>query len=603
MINASAPRCSYKQILFGALLATVPVASSFAADASTIKTEPKLDPATTVALGVSWIVEGDANRTATATLAYREAGTQEWKEAFPLQRQEHSTITPPKYRKGNHYFYRTDVPTGKWRFAGSAWDLKPGTGYELKVHYADPDGDEAEKILKGKTKPIPPSKGPGRSLYAQPGSGGGSGTQADPFKGLAAAFQAAKPGDNILLKAGTYRGLAVKKNGAPGKAYHFIGLPGGEAVVKGGFNIRGRKHLSFENLTITDAGNAFSADGAAGITVRFCRIKNCKSGMHARNARDFYISDNHIVGKSIWPRSKGIEPTAGLDIGGQGHTICYNFVSNVADGISCLRGSRNVAIDVFNNEIITCTDDGIELDYAHWNVRVYRNRLTDMYQGISFQPVQGGPTFVFRNIIYNNVRESFKLHDYSSGQWIVHNTTLKKGAALVTSMPSGYGVTNTHMYNNLLIGTADHYGANFGIDLVRSSFDYNALVGDGFKNYLRWSRKGYKSLGQLKGKGPVQTHGYHFTSKDGALFEKDLTPPKNTGGKHPYEAFDPRLRADSPAIDKGKLLPGFGAHKGKAPDLGAFELGDPLPHYGPRENGEISAGPGKAQPPSKPGKG
>jgi hypothetical protein len=26
-------------------------------------------------------------------------------------------------------------------------------------------------------------------------------------------------------------------------------------------------------------------------------------------------------------------------------------------------------------------------------------------------------------------------------------------------------------------------------------------------------------------------------------------------------------------------------YHGKAPDLGAYELGDPLPHYGPREAG------------------
>jgi hypothetical protein len=38
-----------------------------------------------------------------------------------------------------------------------------------------------------------------------------------------------------------------------------------------------------------------------------------------------------------------------------------------------------------------------------------------------------------------------------------------------------------------------------------------------------------------------------------------------------------------PAIEAGEVLPGFNdGHQGKAPDLGANELGDPLPHYGPR---------------------
>ena len=576
--------------LFVFLLVVLHPLPLFSADnASRFDTEPQPDPPTETALGVSWIVTGDANRNATATLEYRQAGSKNWNQGFPLQRQEDSTITKPKHRHGNHYFYRTGVPTGKWRFAGSVWDLKPDTDYELRINYTDPDGGKSRKLLTARTRAIPPRKGPGRSLYTVPGPGGGTGTKNNPFKGLKTAFKAAQPGDNILLKPGTYNRLSITKNGTPGKSYHFIGLPGGDAVIKGGFNIRGRRYLSFDNLKIKHAGRAFSADGSVGITVRFCRIEKCKSGMHARNSQGFYIADNHLVGPSKWPRSKGIESTAGWDVGGQGHTICHNFISYVADGISCLRGSKNIAIDVYNNEIITCTDEGIELDYAHWNMRVYRNRLTDVYQGISYQPVQGGPTFTFRNIIYNCVRSTWKLHDYSSGQWIVNNTTIKKGSALVASMPRGYGVTNTHMYNNLFIGTSGHWGANFGIDLVRSTFDYNALVGDGFKKYIRWSRKGYASLDQLSGKGPVQANGHHFTSKDGPLFIKDLAPPKKTGSTFPYKEFDPRLKEGSAAIDKGKVIPAITTdHTGKAPDLGAFEFGDPLPHYGPRPYGAVS---------------
>jgi hypothetical protein len=49
------------------------------------------------------------------------------------------------------------------------------------------------------------------------------------------------------------------------------------------------------------------------------------------------------------------------------------------------------------------------------------------------------------------------------------------------------------------------------------------------------------------------------------------------------EGFDFGLRAGSPAIDAGVELPtitdGF---TGKAPDLGAFELGRPTFRYGPR---------------------
>jgi hypothetical protein len=50
-----------------------------------------------------------------------------------------------------------------------------------------------------------------------------------------------------------------------------------------------------------------------------------------------------------------------------------------------------------------------------------------------------------------------------------------------------------------------------------------------------------------------------------------------------YPTVDVRLKENSAAVDAGVALPGFNdGFAGKAPDLGAFEFGAPLPHYGPR---------------------
>jgi hypothetical protein len=49
------------------------------------------------------------------------------------------------------------------------------------------------------------------------------------------------------------------------------------------------------------------------------------------------------------------------------------------------------------------------------------------------------------------------------------------------------------------------------------------------------------------------------------------------------EDLDFRLKAGSAAVDAGMPLPTItDAFTGKAPDLGAYEFGSPLPHYGPR---------------------
>jgi hypothetical protein len=47
--------------------------------------------------------------------------------------------------------------------------------------------------------------------------------------------------------------------------------------------------------------------------------------------------------------------------------------------------------------------------------------------------------------------------------------------------------------------------------------------------------------------------------------------------------FDFRLKAGSKAVDAGVRLPNVNDDfAGKAPDLGAYEAGKPLPIYGPR---------------------
>jgi hypothetical protein len=50
------------------------------------------------------------------------------------------------------------------------------------------------------------------------------------------------------------------------------------------------------------------------------------------------------------------------------------------------------------------------------------------------------------------------------------------------------------------------------------------------------------------------------------------------------ENFNLQLVKNSKAIDAGKVLPGINDdYTRKAPDLGAYEYGKPVPHYGPRQ--------------------
>ena len=52
-----------------------------------------------------------------------------------------------------------------------------------------------------------------------------------------------------------------------------------------------------------------------------------------------------------------------------------------------------------------------------------------------------------------------------------------------------------------------------------------------------------------------------------------------------YDAkdLDFRLKPGSAAVDRGAVIPNItDGYSGNAPDLGALESGQPMPHYGPR---------------------
>jgi hypothetical protein len=77
----------------------------------------------------------------------------------------------------------------------------------------------------------------------------------------------------------------------------------------------------------------------------------------------------------------------------------------------------------------------------------------------------------------------------------------------------------------------------------------------------------------------------HSVIVDYDVFQK-VTPPDSSDPRILYKAsdFDFQLRPGSAAVDAGVRLPNVNdGFTGKAPDLGAYEVGQPIPHYGPRE--------------------
>ncbi|HPD17192.1 MAG TPA: right-handed parallel beta-helix repeat-containing protein [Planctomycetota bacterium] len=512
-------------------------------------------------LGVRWLVAGDDNRNAKVEVAFRKVGDTEWKKALDLFR-----VNPAGMRKA------VQPPAGQFLFAGSIFGLDENTEYEVKLSLKDPDGGDAEQLLKMKTWAEPKLPVGGQRIEVKPGE-------------LEAAFKKARPGDILALKKGVYQGTFRPPDGEPGKPIALVGEDGAVFDAGGQANCiaaPGSHDIMLVGLAFRNAKWALNFNASARITVRRCLITDCEYGFvacgNAAQIERIYIADCTLKGPSTWPRSKGIEDARGIQLSGQGNVVCHNRISGYADAIDTFSTYPCAAIDFYRNEISECTDDGIEMDYSEHNTRCFENRLTNVFQGISVQPIHGGPVYIFRNALYNVGLETFKMHNAPSGGLLFHNTSVKEGMPLV--LWTGQAVTNFVMRNNLFLGTSANYAYETTAPMKDCDFDYDGFGGE-WKAFLKWNNVKYASIQEAREKCPVYRHAIAVTPDK--AFASGLKPPADAKTQFDPNANDLRLREGSEAVDAGAVLPNINdGFAGKAPDLGAYELGAPLPHYGPR---------------------
>jgi hypothetical protein len=356
-----------------------------------------------------------------------------------------------------------------------------------------------------------------------------------------------------------------------------------------------------DGVTVNGSVNLRFAEEVA---VRHCQV-NAKFGIIAKESpgcKNCYIADNVVTYVIPWvnetigsgsiyggPANVG----EGIEITGPGNVICYNRVKGYRDCISLMEDLwvyDQICEDIYNNDIYAGPDDAIEADFCFSNCRIMRNRITNCGMGLSSQPGLGGPVYFIRNVIYNIAMAPFKLERYSVGNLFLHNTCVKVGDGFIA--PHGQNeYFFTVFKNNLTMGGTG--GGKMG--------RYNSGPGRAV------SLPGYNSTCVCDYNG-VGTCGTPFS---GLVVNKtfDDTAGFNllTGGKHnvrvdmnvfkdkvvfPDPAFPEREPADlriaegSPAVDAALYLPNVNdGFTGKAPDLGAYELGQPPPHYGPRPAG------------------
>jgi hypothetical protein len=231
-----------------------------------------------------------------------------------------------------------------------------------------------------------------------------------------------------------------------------------------------------------------------------------------------------------------------------------------------------------------------------------RNRCFNAPLGaMSPQPILGGPAYFIRNVVYSAWWGPVKVHGDPSGVYYLNNTYVGEFRQLTP-------MSNLHLRNNLLLGqgteprvlsvdtftnysSSDYNGFRPNPD-SKEAFAWNSPPFDQVRNfYAERKTQQNASVLLIRRVFPTLTAYSQATGQDRHsklvdydIFVRapmpDLSDPTTVVA---VDAVDMRLREGAKAIDAGIELPNVtDKFLGSAPDLGAYEFGAPMPHYGPR---------------------
>ncbi len=449
-------------------------------------------------------------------------------------------------------------------------------------------------------------------------------------------------GTTFLTKSGTPEKPIVIKGAGDGEAI-FDG--GGCAILFDimGANYIHFEGLTFRNADVAIKTGVKDVVGSSGYTVRKCRFENVCMAIWGtyQGSKNCYIADNVFIGRfdpkvlmgnigsDVVPFKKlpgfplKINGPNGsyyaITVAGQGHVICYNRIENFWDGTCVNQAGRvddpegsHANIDFYNNYYCNIYDNPAEVDTGTHNIRFMRNLcLNSGHAVLSAQPIYGGPAYFIRNIVYHAPdRGAIKMYDRPAGVIMYQNTFCSE---VYIGQPSANlngreGAANLHFRNNLMLGenpdsmrnyrTKD-FGGIYFMDTYTSytTSDYNGFrPNEGFEAQFMWLSPAGGAVRDFK--NPREMHSFKTLQElckalgqecHGIMVDYDIfqnvkkADLKDFSRVFTRDELDFRLKPNAVAVDAGCPLPNINEDfNGKAPDLGALEVGQPLPIWGPR---------------------
>jgi hypothetical protein len=247
-------------------------------------------------------------------------------------------------------------------------------------------------------------------------------------------------------------------------------------------------------------------------------------------------------------------------------------------------GSPNRDSDIYGNIIRGCWDDAIESEGANMNVRIWGNLLDRFYNGIATACVSRGPIYIFRNVWGASRRthreplggaaiKTGERDEFGGGRrFVFHNTVLQPGGVMTAF--SSHVAPNVVTRNNVF----DVRGAlaTRQDKPPASDYDYDFFNG-GERGIARETHGVRGAVAWLPSERPEFFPAPRVSVVSYGKIKTDM------GGGTTRDITDPVVTVPNPILDAGEVLPNFNEDfTGRAPDLGAFEVGRPPLEFGRR---------------------
>jgi parallel beta-helix repeat protein len=396
------------------------------------------------------------------------------------------------------------------------------------------------------------------------GNDNNNGAGTTPWATLQHAVDNINAGDTIVVRAGTYAGFRIEESGTATGYKTIKSAVNAKVVINApGSENRHNSNIEVENFDETVGywrirGLEVTNAPLAGIDLRdadFIQVMDCYVHDNTRWGIFTGFADNIVITRNTVTGSK-VEHGIYMSNSGDNASITDNIVAN------------NYECGIQFNADISQGGDGIMSNNLIARNIVYGNGAGGG-SALNFDGLVNSR--VVANLLYNNKAGGIVLYRGdaavgSSGNLVVNNT-IDMPATARWAVNINTNSINNQLYNNIIIQNHPTRGV-ISIDASsRTGFksDYNLFIGP------RFSLDGQNTtttLAQWRTSTGQDSHSFTAASAD-ALFAN-------------YTARDYRLKAGSPAIDKGRNIQPVGTDiRGKPRkigvnvDIGAYEY-DPV---------------------------